>query len=451
MTVNDQLYNGQGVALETILLYHKIGFINTPLGVDGKTPTISSTNALYNNPWTVETLTVSKHLFKNIATLLGETHLTGADGRRLYLNVLDIDSKNVYDILAAIEVNGKYLLDDLHKSTFIVKTKKDWGYHIYWLSHEQYTPIKTSDCKIGYKFEIKTDNSLGHNTLPPSRHRDFEDFHYQSIGAEKLEILDKLYQVLIKALSDCLKPKKEKEKKESTRTPHTISLSDNVIEEIVDCIKDYHQKESRQRLVLGLSGLLHKESVGLEDAEKVITTLCNITSDEERGSRIAALKATYKKERKEVAGPSILMEVITGLADEETARKVIGTITEIIDRQRYQNKNPILAQLQDHVRQELDPHILEVLCFNPLKFIIAHYDKKRILYAYVNSKEEKEGDEKNIQQVRYHEAVINAVPINVIMYSTRSSYCQGLPYPLLKQNSHIENAMWNVWKMWKYF
>ena len=40
-------------------------------------------------------------------------------------------------------------------------------------------------------------------------------------------------------------------------------------------------------------------------------------------------------------------------------------------------------QLQDHIRQELQPHVVEILCYTPLEFVVAHSHKKQILYAKI--------------------------------------------------------------------
>jgi hypothetical protein len=122
-TVNDNLYDGKsGIGIETIFHYLELGFIPTPLGEDGKTPQ-ASTKEISNKPWTLDTAKQNLHLFKNVATLLGKTHLKDTDGRDLYLNALDIEDKAVYDILAStlIKVEGKEqsLLDFFFKNTFV--------------------------------------------------------------------------------------------------------------------------------------------------------------------------------------------------------------------------------------------------------------------------------------------------------------------------------------------
>jgi len=179
------------VTIDELLELRAIGIKLIPLGDDGVTPTIGSTNEVYYNPnyWTPEKITQEYHKFKNVATTFGITHLKDPEGKDLYLNELDIDSKEVYDRLAIIRVNDQelFFLDDMCKMTYVVKTKKQWGRRIFWLSHKQYSPIRTSDCNRGFEFEIKTDNTLGHSTLPLSRHRADANFHYQSIGQNKLE------------------------------------------------------------------------------------------------------------------------------------------------------------------------------------------------------------------------------------------------------------------------
>lgn len=144
----------------------------------------------------------------------------------MYLNEADIDSKEVLDRLAVIQVKDKeyFFIDELCKITFVVKTKKKYGYRIYWLSHKQYLPIGKRACKPGYEFEIKTNNTLGHGTLPPSKHRDDSNFHYQSIGYNVIAIRDELYDGILKVLADCLRTKEviEQEKEQELRMPYHL-------------------------------------------------------------------------------------------------------------------------------------------------------------------------------------------------------------------------------------
>ncbi len=272
------------------------------------------------------------------------------------------------------------------KLTYVVNTRKKWGRRIFWFSHQQYLPISTRDCKPGFEFEIKTDNTLGHSTLPSSRHREDANFHYQSIGQQTIAIQDGLYDGISKLLSDCLKNKKPYDRKSAIMHPTAagvnvdIILTDKDIEEIISQIKDYYRKGCRQNITLGLSGLLYKSGVYLESAEKVVVGLCNATSDEEKNSRVAALRNTYTKGQRgeELVGASLLSDVMT----DGVANDFLNNITSVWNKY----KNPILLQLQDHIRHELQPHVVEVLCYTPLEFVVAHSHKKQILYAKIEIK-----------------------------------------------------------------
>ena len=188
---------------ESILIqYFNMGFKLVPIGNDGVTPNVNGlltpeeqlisikesksrkvepVNYIYNHPefWTEDRIKKEVHRFKNVATLPGETHLRTEDGSPLYLNVLDIDSEQVYTILGRLsgaDGNDFYFIGKICKSTFVSKTKKKHGPHIYWLPNSQHKRIITSECKPGSEFEIKTRFSL--ITLPGSRHRDDPNFYY---------------------------------------------------------------------------------------------------------------------------------------------------------------------------------------------------------------------------------------------------------------------------------
>lgn len=62
------------------------------------TPNVPSTNDIYNNPefWSEDTLRSKHHLFHNVATTFGKSHIKDEDGSDLYLNELDIDSDEVF-------------------------------------------------------------------------------------------------------------------------------------------------------------------------------------------------------------------------------------------------------------------------------------------------------------------------------------------------------------------
>ena len=88
-----------------------------------------------------------------MATCFGKTHLRDAEGGELYLNCLDIDSDKVYDILFNLENSNtkeRYsFITKLQQLTFVTKTKKKNGFHIYWLGTKHNEWITSEDCKKG--------------------------------------------------------------------------------------------------------------------------------------------------------------------------------------------------------------------------------------------------------------------------------------------------------------
>ena len=83
---------------------------------------------------------------------------------------------------------------------------------------------------------------------------------------------------------------------------------------------------------------------------------------------------------------SLIYDVLTGVTGAEVVNDILNNITRVWDKY----KNPILMQLQDHIRQELQPHTVEIICYTPLTFVVAHAHKKQILYAKVEYKKPEE-------------------------------------------------------------
>lgn len=283
---------------ESILIqYHKMGFKLVPICDDGKiantfgllTPEeqlvsknesksgkVESVNYINNHPefWTEERLRKEAHRFKNVATLPGKTHLKAEDGNPLYLNILDIDSEPVFTILGRFSYkNGKdcYFIDRACKSTFVSKTKKKGGRHIFWLSVKQHRPIITSECKPGSEFEIKT--RFGLVALPGSRHRNNPNFYYQKIGIDEIRRFDQMYDSLLNILEGCLKPAYEKntnyDAKENSNNS-IITLNDEQIDLLHQLLSPCYRAGYRHQITYGLSGLMHKHHVTIESSISLI-------------------------------------------------------------------------------------------------------------------------------------------------------------------------------------
>lgn len=399
---------------------YKLGFKLIPLRQDSKTPNISSTNDIYNNPkyWSEEKLRNNHHLFYNVATVFGKSHIIDADGNDLYLNVLDVDSKNVFTRLAIISANGKqvYFIDELCNSTFVTKTKRGHGYHIYWFSHRRNKTIRTAACKLGWEFEIKTDNSSGHCTLPPSIHRDDPDFHYQNVGRNRIYVNDKLYDGLLDLLSDCIreKPSYTNHSNVSENEPsNELDSSDSL--QIASVVANAYRNGTRNDIIFQLSGFLWHANIKLETAETIVKYLCRITDDEETDNRLEVVRNTYAKAKngEPVTGRGGLSETFERVVGSESANKIVRDISNILNK--YQN--PVLSQLDPNIRDELSNYIFETICYDPLTLVVAHAVKKQTLTCkpvrYVHH------DLMNSQKpesLRFGEVVINATPDKIIRY-----------------------------------
>src|SRR3954453_6514054 len=212
-----------------LMTLHDLGFKLVPLS-ENHVPAIKEWSPIYDNPdyWHKDRFTIptENSRFTNVASTVGITHIKdSAENRDLYLQVFDVDSQNVCDILSkpiSQLINGSdifapivleflksigitdeskpeqstTILDICKSNTFVTKTKKPYGYHIWWLSHNQNKSILSKDCKKEGSFEIKADKSGGLCTLPPSTHRNGKDFRYYHVGkTDELLTNDLLYNL----------------------------------------------------------------------------------------------------------------------------------------------------------------------------------------------------------------------------------------------------------------
>jgi hypothetical protein len=322
------------IAVEQLIRLHTIGFKLVPLGEDAKAPNVAGLltdeeqkrsieeskdekghpiNFIYNHPefWNEDRIAKEAWRFHNVATTFGKIHLKDEQGQDLYLNCLDIDSQNVYDILFNLE-NGKTkesysFIPRAQQATFVTKTRKKHGFHVHWFSHKQNEPIFTHSCKQEFEFEIKTDNRNGTCTLPPSTHREDLEFHYEIFGQNKMLISDGLYDELKEVLDSCLNDNKRHED-ESTKNDYlknrryfkgneqTSEFTDEEIKTICELIRPYYRKgcKCRHEIVYGLCGLCHKHNIGKQSGLNLIQTIAY--DDEEKKSRLITLERTYVKD-----------------------------------------------------------------------------------------------------------------------------------------------------------
>jgi DNA replicative helicase MCM subunit Mcm2 (Cdc46/Mcm family) len=377
----------------TLIGLYKAGF--KLIALSAKNKVIESWTPIYEDPnyWTPERLAkpVEYNKFVNVATVFGKTHIKDEHGLELYLNGFDCDCEFVYNtLIAPVErlsidnpvlrsriknllstAGANSLLEYLKLVTCIIKTRKPYGIHVYWLSHKQNNRIKTEDCKISYEFEIKTDKGSGHATLPPSRHRDDPTFRYEHLGrTDKIEINDELYDIILELFSkQCLVSAnvnggcsnsaiKENEKEDSTNTndnggevrkeepssgnkqqqsPKSQSniilynLSEEMIETSIAYLIPYYIEHHHNDFTLLFTGMAFYGRISEESAAKILTGICKRTEDNNKiNKRLQALNLTYNKglNGAEIVGAPTLAELVskTKGMDIDRANKVVSTL-----------------------------------------------------------------------------------------------------------------------------
>jgi hypothetical protein len=363
------------IPLETIISYWKIGFKLVPLDELSKSPTIAWSE-IHDNPdfWFIEKIREYIDKFYNVATTFGKSHVKDTQGKELYLYCLDIDSEQVLERVQPL------LEQEWKPKTFVTKTQKDCGYHIYWFEHDsENVPVGTEYCRKGFEFEIKCGKSLC--TLPPSRHRDNPLFHYENADQSgKIMISDGLYERLVNdILKDCLKRNKNvKSKKrnilkdgnnicaskssvvyqeaaediQTTATPNNkldhyitnssdaipkeIVLTDEQIKMSTQYLLPYYHDGARDIFTFGFSGLTYKENIAEESAAKIIESICSKTDDPYVTERLDTLHRTYVNGTENgsdtITGKTKLKEVIMHVSncdDDKAAENIIQGLLKI--------------------------------------------------------------------------------------------------------------------------
>jgi hypothetical protein len=319
-----------------------LGFKVVPLAPDGKGSVIPWTPIYEGGGWNLVELSKQYHLFENgIGTCFGLTVIPKSSGEvyyyYYYLNGLDVDSQNAGDRL-------KSLIERAMDKTWVTKTRK--GFHVYWLSTRQVTPIRTADCMPGWEFEIKTDSSGGLATLPPSRHRNDPTFAYENIGQHYIGISDEFYPVVLDKMKDKLFEKIT----DSWRPVYaagnffvpwssSITLTDDEIDEIAAVISapnSGYTSGLRHQMSLAIAGFLCKNGVDYDSAEIIYEKVCQLTHDEEKRSRLLDLKETYQRAEndKRIIGYFLLRELSPHLADQLTK-----IMSDIRDKRRRKNES----------------------------------------------------------------------------------------------------------------
>jgi hypothetical protein len=399
--VNNQSTNSAtsvGSKIDAIIKYANIGFKLVPLDELSRSPMLAWSE-IYANPefWSEEKIK-SANRFHNVATTFGRSKIKDTEGRDLYLHCLDIDSEEVLK-----RVHG-LLKGEWQTKTFVTKTQKDCGHHVYWFEYScQNSPITTEYCKKGHEFEIKCGKALC--TLPPSRHRDNPLFNYESIGLpDKIMIADGLYDYLInELLNDCLRHKKitrkaisdtksdqpalstiENDAKSKQEYEESI-LSKDQIEKSIEYLVHYYQHTTRHKFAFGFSGLTFKEGIAKSSAIQILQGICEKANDyEEKDDRINTLCRTYdygtKNGSDEIAGKSALKEVIMHVSncDEISADNIIQGVLKIWHGKQDDERN-IIHNASDNTsskdRRSLKDELIKAGIHNPTEYAISIINK----------------------------------------------------------------------------
>lgn len=403
--MTDATNNYDNITKADILIHlWRVGFKPVPLSNEG-IPNIQWTPIYDNNDyWQEDNFKDPKVCVKfvNVASTFGRTHLKDSKNHELFIQAIDIDSENVFKLLNTViknlytnekirtalddlmiqfniskdEFMNLTLLDLCKKITFVTKTKKPYGYHIWWLSHQQNKSILTFNCKKGYEFEIKTDKKSGLCTLPPSTSRNDKNFRYSFISQkEKLLISDSIYAIFVEILQSCLIQRRDDGlaknndnigSNESNLTK-LFDLSQNTIITSATLLSPFYREKSRNNFILHFSGYAYHCSISENSTRKIISEICVMKKDEEKHERHSTMRSTYQKalDHKPVTGGPTFIEFISqvGECSIKQAQKTIEDIKNLWlndIKKNTLNSNITSNDHDDYVQDRICENILSV-------------------------------------------------------------------------------------------
>jgi P4 family phage/plasmid primase-like protien len=409
-------------------------------------------NYIYDHPafWNEDRIAKEASRFRNVATIFGKTHKRDDNGAELYLNVLDIDSQAVYDLLFNLQnpdTGDKYsLFPMLQKNTVLTKTKKRFGWHVYWLSHHQNKSISSMNCLKDHEFEIKTTNTMC--TLPSSTHREDREFVYQNYGQNVIVVQDKLYVKINDILSDCLSRKKIDEsisRDDSCESEHLITLSDDDKRFFHETVMPYYKKPYRHMLCLGLSGLFHKHFVSNESGRPVIEVLAR--KDEERDLRLLAFDNTYNKKREQVSGYCYLLRVLElSIGDRYKASEITAKLVDKLAAYYHGQKQEQRPEINDEYKNAGD-YVVELAADLSEKFIFKTMRDTEEVYYYdeYTGIYNRSGEQLIKEQLEFLRPDIKTKTVNEVIqkikrrtYTKRDEFDAADPYIINVQNGLLD-------------
>jgi hypothetical protein len=129
------------------------------------------------------------------------------------------------------------------------------------------------------------------------------------------------------------------------------------------------------------------------------------------------IEDTYRKDLSEINGYHAFEEILQIITKNDD--KIVSDIFSTLDK--YKAKTSILEQLLPEIAVELKRHVFEVICYNPLNFVISHSDYKQIVDAEIDKIERtiknKQGEEvHSINKLKIGDVIISAIPKKIICY-----------------------------------
>jgi hypothetical protein len=238
-------------------------------------------------------------------------------------------------------IDSRTMLLILQKVTYVTKTRKAYGFHIYWLSRKQNPSIPNHkyNFKSGFESEIKTGKQMC--TLPHSTRREDSEFHYCAIGrTDKLLVSDEFYDIILELLGDCFireaqigqsnENQNQAKAKYNNHKTNFSSLSPEIIQISVDYLSPYAIKNHRNDFALGFGETTFHSRISQESAATILEGICDKTRDEEKRNRLETLHSTYERglAGEPVTGGPTLAELIMQVKnyDNVTANKIVDTL-----------------------------------------------------------------------------------------------------------------------------
>jgi hypothetical protein len=216
--------------------------------------------------------------------------------------VLDFDKPEAYRRFFAD--TGK-----VESETPVVRTRR--GLHVWLRSAEIVRSFVISDLSL---------DVIGENKFvlaPPSRHPSGITYEFVSSIREPMMVED-FHQAIArrcKALGTQLPAQVRESTPQRKWRPTERTLPPGERDRIVRALVPFWRRGQRNYLCMYLLGVLVKRSVSQDDAQDIVTRICDLTSDEEKRQRLSQVAYHYHKPAHAVSrlkGFTGLRELLTG-------------------------------------------------------------------------------------------------------------------------------------------